>query len=415
MFAASGVFTSDFADTDILRNNLKKCANRMILSPEWRFSAYYAALFASIGSIAPFFAVWLDSQGVDAHMIGIIAAAPSLVMILTTVPIGRWADSLRERRTAIIICNVLILAAQLVLFQPLDPLVILVVWTFTGILMFAKVPVTDAAALSITHQRNSDFARVRVFGSVGFAVALAVSGYVYDIAGMIAFIPILCLGNFLRLWMSCLLPVSGRSESESSARQSVVKSSALYQPGVVLTIVASALIQASHAVVYTFGILLWTQLQGLSETTGSLLIAIGVVAEVILMWRFKSLTRNLSARGCLLIAAACGILRWAILAMSPPLWLVYTAQLMHAMTFGLTFLATASFIAQRVGEANAARGQGFAATVATALMATMTYIAGHLHDVAGMHLYWLMSGVCGVAVLLVGLSYLTRMDDVRSV
>ena len=383
----------------------------MTLRPEWRFSVYYAALFASIGSIAPFFAVWLDSLGIDAHMIGIIAAAPSVVMIITTVPIGRWADSLRERRTAIITCNVLILAAQVMLFWPLDPLLILVVWTFTGMLMFAKVPVTDAAALSITHQRNSDFARVRVFGSLGFAVALAASGYVYEIIGMAAFVPILCLGNILRLWMSCLLPEGGRRRAEKTGKQAVGDSGSLYQTGVILTIVASAIIQSSHAVVYTFGILLWTQLQGLSETTGSLLIAIGVVAEVLLMWRFTSLTRNMSARGCLLIAAVCGLLRWAILAMSPPLWLLYTAQLMHAMTFGLTFLATASFIARRVGETNAARGQGLAAAITTASLALMTFWAGVLFDVAGIKLYWLMCGLCGLSVILLALSYLTSLDE----
>lgn len=384
----------------------------MNLSPEWRFSIYYAALFASIGSIGPFFAVWLNSQGVDAKMIGIIAAAPSIVMVLTTVPIGRWADSLRERRTAIIGCNLVILVAQLLLFWPLDPWVILAVWTFTGILMFAKIPVTDAAALSMTQQRDSDFARVRVFGSIGFAIALAISGFVYDIAGMVAFVPILCLGNLLRLWMSWRLPVGGSLRAAKQGIQPLVDGKVLYQSGVLLTIAAASLIQASHAVVYTFGILLWTQQQGISETTGSLLIAIGVVAEVLLMWRFKSLTKNLSARGCLLIAAAFGLIRWAVLAMSPPLWLLYAAQLMHAMTFGLTFLATASFIARRVGEANAARGQGLSATVATALLAITTYVSGHFFDGMGLQLYWLMSVICGVSIVLLALSYLTRLDSI---
>ena len=384
----------------------------MKLSPEWRYAVYYAALFSSIGSIGPFFAVWLDSLGIDARMIGIIAASPSIVMIFTTVFIGRWADSLSDRRTAIIVCNLLVLLVQVIFFWDVNPWVILVVWTFAGILIHAKVPITDAAALSVTRQRNTDFARVRVYGSIGFAAALALSGYVYDVVGMVAFVPILFLGNLLRLWLSTKLPKNEIATNENSCSKAPESSGGLYQPGVLLTIVGSSFIQASHAVVYTFGILLWTQ-QGVSETTGSLLIAIGVVAEVILMWKFKSVARYFSARGCLVVAAACGLARWIVLAFSPPLAVTFLAQALHSITFGLTFLATATFISRRVGEADAARGQSLSATVITALMAAAMYVSGYYFDALGMSLYWIMAGMCAVAMLLVLLSYKTNLVDIE--
>ncbi|MEM7256451.1 MAG: MFS transporter [Pseudomonadota bacterium] len=375
------------------------------LNAEWRFSIYYAALFASIGSVGPFFAVWLDSLGIEAGTIGVIAAAPSIVMVFTTVAIGRWADGLKEKRTAIILCNVLITLAQLVLFWPVHPWLILISWTISGVLMFAKVPVTDAAALSVTSRRNTDFARVRVYGSIGFVVAISASGYLYDVVGIAMFIPVLFAGNVLRLWLSAMLP---REQTDHADVQhgALVDSKAVYQKAVLLSIVGAALIQSSHAVVYTFGILLWNQ-QGYSETTGSLLIAIGVVAEVLLMWRFESLTRKLSARGCLIIAATLGVFRWAVLATSPSLPVIYLAQLLHGATFGLTYLATALFIARRVGEANAARGQGLSATVTTAFLAVATYSAGQMFDTLGMLLYWVMAGICALAMVLLVLSFRT--------
>ena len=385
----------------------------MGLTPEWRFSLYYAALFASIGSIGPFFAVWLDSQGIDAKTTGIIVAVPSIAMLFTTVRLGRWADEIGSRRTAIIVGNALVLIAQLVFFWPQGPWVILVIWTFSGIIMYAKVPITDAAALSLTEQRGSDFARVRVFGSIGFVVALTLSGLVYDRVGMLAFVPILLLGNILRLWLSIELPNVGRRkssrENDETHHAPSVNTSDLYQIGIVLTIVASGVIHASHAVFNTFGILLWTQ-HGFSETTASLLVGIGVVAEVLLMWRFKSLTRRLSARACLIIAAVCGIVRWSLLAMAPPLWLMFVVQILHGVTFGLTFLATASFIARRVGEDNAARGQALNATVMTALMAVMVYLSGHLFDMLQMQLYWIMAGMCALSVVLLLLSFRTSLE-----
>jgi len=387
----------------------------MGLSPEWRFSWYYAALFASIGSVGPFFAVWLDSQGIDAQMIGLIVAVPSIAMMFTTVRIGRWADEIGERRSAIIIGNVLVLIAQLIFFWPLGPWVILVIWTFSGIIMFAKVPITDAAALSLTEQRNTDFARVRVFGSIGFVVALTLSGLVYDRLGMVAFVPILLLGNILRLWLSIELPIVGRNTSSAGDAGTAAitddQQASLYQMGILLTIFASGLIHASHAVFNTFGILLWTQ-TGLSETTASLLVGIGVVAEILLMWRFKSLTKRLSARHCLIIAALCGIVRWVVLGLEPSLWLMFMVQILHGVTFGLTFLATASFISRRVGEANAARGQALSATVLTVLMAIMVYLSGRLFDVMQMQLYWIMAGLCVASIVLILASYASSLDQV---
>ena len=159
----------------------------------------------------------------------------------------------------------------------------------------------------------------------------------------------------------------------------------------------------------TFGILLWTQ-HGFSETTASLLVGIGVAAEILLMWRFKSMTKRLSARSCLIIAAVCGIVRWSLLALAPPLWLMFVVQMLHAVTFGLTFLATASFIARRVGEDNAARGQALSATVMTALMAIMVYLSGYYFDLLQLQLYWIMAAMCVLSVVLVLLSYLTSLE-----
>ena len=384
-----------------------------MLTAEWRFSFYYAALFASIGSIGPFFAVWLDSQGIDAKTIGIIVAAPSIGMLFTTVRLGRWADQLDSRRTAIIVGNALVLLAQLVFFWPQSPWVILVIWMFCGIIMYAKVPITDAAALSLTERRGTDFARVRVFGSIGFVVALTLSGLVYDRVGMMAFVPILLLGNILRLWLSIELPIVGRRDSSNLTKvtgdDASVPSSDFYQLGIVLTIVASGVIHSSHAVFNTFGILLWTQ-HGFSETMASLLVGIGVVAEILLMWRFKSMTKRLSARSCLIIAAVCGMVRWSLLALAPPLWLMFVVQMLYAVIFGLTFLATASFIARRVGEDNAARGQALSATVMTALMAMMVYLSGYYFDLLQLQLYWIMAAMCALSMVLVLLSYLTSLE-----
>ena len=130
----------------------------MTPSAEQRFSLYYALLFGSIGVAAPFAALWMHHAGIEASMIGAIVAAPSVAMLLTTLALGRWADGLADRRKAIITGNWIILLVQGVLFFTVDARVVLMVWLVAGVVMYAKIPITDASALSMTRRLGTDYA-----------------------------------------------------------------------------------------------------------------------------------------------------------------------------------------------------------------------------------------------------------------
>lgn len=392
----------------------------MTPSAEQRFSLYYALLFGGIGAISPFAALWMDHVGIEASMIGAIVAAPSIAMLLTTLALGRWADGLTDRRQAIIVGNWIILLVQLLLFIATDDWIVLMVWLVIGIVMYAKVPITDASALSLTRRLGSDYARIRVFGSLGFVLMLTLAGYLYDRLGIGVFIIGMLISNVLRLLAAYQLPSLPRASAPSIRSASMITESVgsiarpgdnpLYQPGILLTLLGAAMINASHAMVNTYGILLWTQ-QGLSESLSSLAVGLGVVVEVGLMWWFKSLTRNVSARACLLVAAVCGLLRWSLLASEPSVALIFAAQALHGVTFGVMFLASASFISRRVPDESAARGQSLLAIITTACMAIATFGSGQLFDAWGGGLYWIMALMCCLAMLCIACSYRFKFGD----
>lgn len=380
-------------------------------SAEQRFSIYYAVLFGSIGAMFPFAALWMSDAGIEPAMIGFIVAVPSVAMLFTTISIGRWADSLQDRRLAIIVGNWLILAIHLFLYWSTGEWMVLFVWLLAGVTMSAKMPITDAAALSLTQQRNSDFARVRMFGSIGFVVLLTLAGYAYEFWGIGIFVTGLLVANILRLAAAYALPRMPRTLSTTLVTDNVEGSSApLYKPAILFTLIGAALINASHAMVYTYGILLWTE-QGLSESVAGMAVSIGVVVEVVLMWWFKSLTRNISARVCLLAAALSGVLRWSVLAVEPSWLLVFSMQALHGITFGIMFLACTSFISRRVPEEYAARGQGLLAILSTACMAAATLICGQLFVSWGSHLYWVMGVMCALAIVFIMASYRFTLTD----
>lgn len=394
-------------------------------SPEAHIGTYYAVAFGALGFVLPFFSLWLDARGMSPGMIGVTVAAPSVAMILTTVLIGRRIDGLGEPRAGIVLLNAAVLVLNAALVFAHGEWAILVLWTLGGMMLHAAMPASDALALDVTRRRGTDWARLRMFGSIGFVVAVLVGGAVFERLGLELFLGMLIATSALRLLASARLPSARAPAARGPKRLSddasgvppvdepTVERAAgesLYRPGVLLTLAGAALINASHAFFYAFGLLVWTR-AGVGETLGGVLWGAGVVAEVALMWRFGAIARRVSARACLLLAGAAGLVRWSITAFEPGVgWLLF-AQSLHAATFGLMFLSTASFIARRVASHDAVRGQSLSATFAASTMAGATWGVGWVYEDHGAGAAYLcMAALCALGMTLVGASYRTALD-----
>ena len=143
----------------------------------------------------------------------------------------------------------------------------------------------------------------------------------------------------------------------------------------------------------------------------SLLWAIGVFAEVMLMWGFTRLSKRISARHCLLAASAACTFRWFFTGVNPELGVLFLLQALHSITFGLTFLASVNFIAKRVDPQHAAQAQSVLATLSVFLMAIGTWLSGQFYDTLGGYSYWAMAVMAIVGGGFVLNSYRTQLED----
>ena len=397
--------------------------------PDARLSLFYALNFGGIGIALPYLALWLEGRGVDAATIGAIAASPSFAMLATTLAFGTLADRLADWRTAIVAGSWATFAAYALLFAVDTATGIWIVWTLGGLLMMGMVPIADGATLSLTRRRGTAFGPIRAMGSVGFIAGLGAGGVLMERFGSAAFVPVLVGAALARALTALALPRFGRASAVASSpaalppvpRNAVVPgaiaaapaapvTAILRHPGFLAVLFGSALINASHAFLYTFGLLHWTR-TGLSESTGSLLWTVSVVAEVALLWRFADIARRVSARRCLLFAGAVAAMRWLATGTDPALPVLFALQVLHAITFGLGFIATASFIARRVDDAIAARAQALAATLTTGCMAMMMLTSGGLYERFAGRGYAAMAIVCLVGTALIAASFRTDLED----
>jgi len=399
---------------------------------EARLATYYGLFFLSIGSALPFAALWFDTLELSPAFSGTIFAAPSIVIVLFTISIGSWADRLSDWRTAIIACNCVTLILFSWLLFRTGSWDVLIVWTLAGLFTFASVPIMDAAALNLTQKHGSDYARIRSIGSIGFIVGVLAAGAMFERIGYQWFVAVLLAGVVARVVAAHRLPhfreESGAVTETTNHRQAtqVVGNTAdrlwqrgssmrsgigvLKHPGILLVICGAALINASHSFNNVFAVLHWTQ-TGISTNMASVLWSVAVIAEVALMWFFRSVAKNFSARKCLVFASIVCAARWMLTGSNPSLTQLFILQSLHAITFGLTFLACVNFIARRIHENNAAQAQSFSATLVTFFMGIGTWLSGWLYAQYAGQSYWAMAAMAILGGVCVLLSFASNLED----
>ena len=153
-------------------------------------------------------------------------------------------------------------------------------------------------------------------------------------------------------------------------------SALLRDPGFLAIIVASALIQGSHAAYYTFASISW-QAAGLGGLTIAGLWVLGVLAEIVVFALSPRFT--LPPALLVVIGALSAVARWLITAQEPSVAVLAVVQLAHGLTYGLTQVGTMSLLVRHVPIHMMARGQGYLAacggmvTMAASILSGMVY------------------------------------------
>ena len=175
-------------------------------SPELRAAIYHFTVFGTNGAISVYFGVWLTTRGIQPNEIGIINAAPVLLMLAINQLVGRIADRASDWRGVIMALSLIAGAIPIGLFFVSGFWGILLIWALSIVPSLALVPVTDAATLRMTQRRGTNFSIVRAWGTVGFMLSGIASGPIIGAFGDAAFLPLFVTLALLRALMSFQLP-----------------------------------------------------------------------------------------------------------------------------------------------------------------------------------------------------------------
>ena len=369
----------------------------------WRLSGLYLFYFASLGALLPYWSLYLKSLDFSITEIGQLMALLMATKIVAPNVWGWIADHTGRRMSIIRIASLLAVITFAGVFVS-DGFwwlaLVLVVFSF---FWNATLPQFEANTMSHLGDELHRYSGIRLWGSVGFILAVAGLGALLGHYS-IAVLPYVLLGLFALIWLNSL------SVPESAAGHLPLDQQPLYKvlqrPAVLSLLAVSFLMQASHGPYYTFFSLYMEDL-GYSTTAIGQLWALGVLSEIGVFLLMPVLLPRFGARKLLLLATVLTMLRWLLTAFYADNPIIITfSQTLHAASFGLYHAVMIFIIHSLFTGAHQGRGQALYSSISFgAGGAAGSLASGYLWSGLGPETMYLMAAaicLCAVFVVIFG-------------
>jgi len=260
--------------------------------PYWRLSGYYFFYFAFIGAFSPYFGLYLQSLNFSAWDIGLLMSQMQLMRLFGPNLWGWLADRFGRRMAIIRLAGVIALAGFTAFFW-LDKLAgMLVAMALLAFFWSAALPLVETLTFDHLREERGRYSRIRLWGSIGFIIAVMGTGAVLDVAPPVGVLWV-CWGILLGiLVLAAVLP---ESPAVRHPRGGPSISAILGQPKVKALMMACFAMSAAHGAFYVFYSIHLAD-HDYSKTEVGALWSLGVLAEIGVFMRSEEHTSELQSR-----------------------------------------------------------------------------------------------------------------------
>tara|TARA_R110001592_G_scaffold14589_3_gene65007 strand:- start:4152 stop:5348 length:1197 start_codon:yes stop_codon:yes gene_type:complete len=332
-----------------------------------RLSSSYFFYFAILGLISPYLSVFLDGKGFNSLELGEIFAILTATKIVAPSLWAILADKTGQQLLIIRLGALSALLSFMLLFWLDSYWPISFSLALFSLFWTAILPQLEVFTLNSVRRSSKIYARIRLWGSVGFIVLALFAGQVmeyYEQPGLSntfissftpAFVLIGCVILFCLL-ISTILIKPQRIVSKVQAQPLALKDRLLTLRFITF-FVGGVLLQISFGPYYGFFALFLRDLSYSGFTVG-LLISLGVVAEILVFIFASSFFKYFSLKALLIFSLVATGARWLLVALyAESIWLLALTQLMHAASFALFHSASMLFISSHFTTCQQSRGQ----------------------------------------------------------
>lgn len=320
----------------------------------WSLGIFYFFYFAYVGGFTPYLSLYFDSVGMSAVQIGLLMAVNQSSRMFAPMLWGVLADRRGDRMCIVRLTALAGGIAMFGLFAGNSFLAMFITLAVMSAFTSATMPLAEATTFGHVRGDTGRYARIRLWGSVGFICSVVGVGYFLDFATLRDWLWLVIAIYAAALVATWQVP---ESAAHRPVREDVSARSILMRPEVVGLLGACFLMATAHGAYYSFFSVHLVD-NGYSKSAVGWLWALGVVCEVAVFWWMPQLVARIGLYRLLVATFAIAVVRFLLIGwlVQSPIALV-SAQAMHAATFGAYHAAAIGLIHRWFQGAHQAKGQ----------------------------------------------------------
>ncbi len=368
----------------------------------FRLSNFYFWYFAFVGVFGTYFALYLQSLGLAAAEIALLMSLQQVVRMVTPFFWGWLADCL-HRRTAIIRITLLLAAVVFsTLFVVASYGTMIVIFAVMFSLWSAALPLFEATVISSVEGDSGRYGRIRLWGSVGFIVAVLLAGWGLDHLPMASLLWMVLAMLVLAVLSSFAVPEHRPAIAGESSHDSIWP--ILKQREVIGLLAACFLMMASQSANFVFYSIFMVD-SGHSKSTVGILWSVGVVAEIAIFLLLPRLNTRFTPYAMFSFSFAVTAIRYLLIGWFPASLAVQViAQSFHAFTFGTWHAAAMAMLHQLFPAQFGTRGQALYTSFSFGLGGALGGVfAGVAWDAIGPA--WMFTAMSALAIIGWGIAF----------
>jgi PPP family 3-phenylpropionic acid transporter len=313
------------------------------------FALFFFAYYGYVGVFSPYASLYFADKGISAAQIGVLMSLMQVMRIFGPNLWGWVADHTRQRVNVLRFTSAAAAMAFCGMFWGESFGFFFALMVTVNLFTSAQGPISEALMLSAMRGDLTHYGRLRLWGSVGFIVAVMLSGQLLDWQG-IALMPWIALSLLL---MVCGVTLNMSEDAPATHLHDVPSVRSLLR---------------QRYVYYS----LYLSDIGYSKTVIGLMWSLGVLVEIMFFFYQAPLFRRFGIRPLMLFSLAIAVVRFLMIGVgAQSLIVLLLAQVLHAATFGVHHSASIATLQRWFSGPLQARGQALFISISYGLGGTL--------------------------------------------
>ena len=305
---------------------------------------YYFTFYFTLGASMLYFSQFINFIHISGGESGMIFAIGSFLAMVFQPFLGYINDRTKRSKEILIVLTIIIFATLFLMNYVSSFLGMLTLYSLYAIAVFCEMPLMDAVSLTTYYA----FGKIRLWGSIGFAVGALVSGKVIEIFGVSSFLYLGVGVSIITGFIILKIPMEGKVSHESGEKVDI-KKLLTNRKYIIFVIVSMLFLGTNNGHNSYFGVY-FNDIGGSMALLG-IAVFLMTLSEVPFMGISTRLIGKKGAEFVIILAVLSLTIRWGIYFLFPKPSIITETFLFQGASMGLYF-ASANIFVRNIVEKN---------------------------------------------------------------